>query len=146
MESNFINDHFYEVNGDNLIDEVNVVTSQLISIDEQQVIKWCYDRRYIESLQYLFSFYPQLTKDEEMKKSAFNLIMYILLNVKKTDIDSILEQMDIDQLDLLMRYVYKGLENPLNGRSNRLFYWHSAIFYKVGLGSIMRVLCDKRKI
>lgn len=145
MENNFIDDN-NEENEENLVNQVNVVTSQMRLLDEQQVISWCYDGRHLESFQYLFSFYHYLTKDPVLKESVFNLIMYIILNVKKPDIESILEKLDNDQLDILMRYIYKGLEHPVDGRSNHLFFWHSAIFEKTGPGSIVRMLCDKRKI
>jgi actin related protein 2/3 complex subunit 5 len=50
------------------------------------------------------------------------------------------------QIDLLMKYIYRGFESPSDGSSGHLLLWHEKVFEKGGLGSIVRVLTDKKKV
>jgi hypothetical protein len=48
------------------------------------------------------------------------------------------------QLDVAMKYIYKGMEIAPD-TSAALLKWHEAVFEKGGIGSIMRVLTDRPK-
>jgi len=48
-----------------------------------------------------------------------------------------------DQLDVAMKYTYKGLETGEN--SNTYLRFHEAIFNKGGLGPIIRALVKEKK-
>lgn len=56
------------------------------------------------------------------------------------NIDEIVSKLDSDQIDLLMKYVYKGFELDKGGN---LLQWHDKLVQIGGLGSIVRVLTDK---
>nr|ACO12355.1 Actin-related protein 2/3 complex subunit 5 [Lepeophtheirus salmonis] len=73
------------------------------------------------------------------------LLMRTLLSVKQTQVDGIVKELDTDQRDVLMRYIYKGFEIPSEGSSGHLLIWHEKIYDISGVGSIVRVLTDRKQ-
>lgn len=52
---------------------------------------------------------------------------------------------DIDLADILMKYIYRGFENPSDGSSAHLLLWHEKVYARYGVGCITRVLtCTNR--
>lgn len=45
-----------------------------------------------------------------------------------------------------MKYIYRGFEQPSDGSSGHLLTWHEKVFAKGGVGSIVRVLTDKKRV
>ena len=123
-----------------------ISSTNVPSMDEKHILRLSSGGKYLEAIQYIFSFNPHLCKDTAFKETAANLMLQTMLSVKTSDIDSLLAQMDVDQLDLLMKYIYKGFEIPSEGRSAQLLVWHQKVFTKAGLGSIVRVLTDKKRV
>lgn len=121
-------------------------SSAVPSIDEKHILRLSSSGKYLEAMQHILSFNPQLCKDLNFKENAAHLMLQTMLNVKTSDIDSLLSNMDLDQLDLIMKYIYKGFESPSEGRSAHFLAWHQKVFAKAGLGSIIRVLTDKKKV
>lgn len=63
-----------------------------------------------------------------LQDAAFNLVLRVILSIKTSDIEKTIAQLDRDQIDMLMKYVYKGFENPSEGRSAHLLAWHEKVF------------------
>ena len=80
-----------------------------------------------------------------MKQSARDLAVRILMGVKVAQIEAAVKELDKDSLDTLMKFIYAGFENPNEGSSAHLLVWHEKVFAATGLGSIVRVLADKRR-
>jgi actin related protein 2/3 complex subunit 5 len=70
------------------------------------------------------------------------------LNAAKsaTDITSIVKAMNDVQLDTLMKYIYKGMAFPSQFNSANLLSWHEKTLEVAGVGSIVRVLTDRRTV
>lgn len=87
--------------------------------------------------------------------------------IKQNQVESIVAKLDNDQVrekyeiyfnqdinemnailqkDVLMKYVYRGFENPSEGSSGHLLFWHEKVFESTGVGSIVRVLTDRKKV
>lgn len=62
-----------------------------------------------------------------LKDAAFNLVLRVILSIKTSEIEKTIAQLDRDQIDMLMKYVYKGFENPSEGRSAHLLAWHEKV-------------------
>ncbi|XP_053211712.1 actin-related protein 2/3 complex subunit 5-B-like [Panonychus citri] len=120
--------------------------SSATSLDDKEILQLCSSGKHYEAIRSIFDLQPQTSGDPLTKDLAFNLIMQVFLAVKTGDIDKIVDKLDTDQIDLLMKYVYKGFENPQEGSSSNLLVWHDKIFRKSGHGSIVRVLTDKKKV
>jgi len=63
--------------------------------------------------------------------------------VRTANTDQAVANLSSDELDVCMRYIYKGLESGDN--SNALLKWHESVFNKAGLGSIIRALTFRNK-
>ena len=77
---------------------------------------------------------------------ALALVMRVLLSIKSTSVDSAVKKLDSDQRDVLMKYIYRGFENPSEGSGAHLLLWHEKVFEEAGVGSIVRVLTDRKKV
>lgn len=75
-----------------------------------------------------------------------NLTLRVILSIKPSQIEEIVNSLDSNLLDTLMKYVYKGFETPSEGSSGLLLLWHEKIYNIGGVGCIVRVLSDTRRI
>ena len=69
-----------------------------------------------------------------------------MLSVTKTQIDGIIGTLSQDQIDVLMKYIYKGFEKPSEKSSQVLLSWHEKAYNIGGVGSIVRVLTDRKRV
>lgn len=67
-------------------------------------------------------------------------VLMVLTGVREDQIEACLSGLSLDEMDILVKYVYKGLGMPRN--NGPLFKWHA----KVGwLPSAERMLLESRK-
>ncbi|CAH8435392.1 unnamed protein product [Schistosoma mattheei] len=62
------------------------------------------------------------------------------------NIDEFLSSMDQDKIDLLMKYIYRGFEQPQEISCSTLLTWHEKVYTYGKAGSIMRVLTDRKRV
>lgn len=67
------------------------------------------------------------------------------MSIKAAQMDECIGQLDRDLLDVLMKYIYRGFEIPVEGSSGHLLLWHEKVFNVSGVGSIVRVLTDSKR-
>ena len=72
--------------------------------------------------------------------------MLVLLSVKSAQMEEAVNALDRDQLDILMKYIYRGFETPAEGSSGHLLAWHEKVHAVAGVGCIVRVLTDKKRV
>jgi len=72
--------------------------------------------------------------------------MEVLLATKFSQIDEVISQLDVDMIDVLMKYIYKGFEKSTEKKSNHLLMWHEKVYAVGGAGSIIRVLTDRKRV
>lgn len=72
--------------------------------------------------------------------------MQVLLSVKSSQIEEAVNALDRDHLDILMKYIYRGFETPSEGSSGQLLAWHEKVHAVAGVGCIVRVLTDKKRV
>jgi len=113
---------------------------------EDQIGSWIQQGKNVEALQALLSQAPIANKNQQEKDMALALVMRVLLSIKSTSVDSAVKKLDSDQRDVLMKYIYRGFENPSEGSSAHLLLWHEKVFEEAGVGSIVRVLTDRKKV
>ena len=84
-------------------------------------------------------------KDPEAREANLATAMKVLMSIKTSQIDGAVAELDNENRDILMKIIYRGFENPSEGSSGQLLVWHEKVFASSGLGSIVRVLADKRR-
>ena len=92
-------------------------------------------------INFLYSLSYKLFQD-----AAFALVLRVLMSVKQNQVESIVKQLDNDQHDLLMKYVYRGFETPTDNSSAHLLFWHEKLFDQGDLGTIVRVMTDRKRV
>jgi len=66
--------------------------------------------------------------------------------IRAAQMDEIIAGLSREHLDVLMKYVYRGFELPSEGSSGHLLVWHEKVFAVAGVGSIVRVLSDSKRV
>jgi actin related protein 2/3 complex subunit 5 len=74
------------------------------------------------------------------------IVMEVLNSIKASDIPSLVESLDAEQQDVLMKYIYRGMSLPGSYNSGVLLNWHEKLTEVAGLGSIVRVFTDRKTV
>jgi len=99
-----------------------------------------------EALKNVLSNSPLGNTNQAVKDASLALVMRVLLSFKSSQIEEAVKELDNEARDILMKYVYRGFETPNEGSSAQLLVWHDKVFAQSGVGSIVRVLTDKKKV
>ena len=67
------------------------------------------------------------------------------MSIKTNQMDECIAMLDRDLVDVLMKYIYRGFEIPIEGSSGHLLQWHEKVYNVSGVGSIVRVLTDSKR-
>ncbi|XP_072936876.1 actin-related protein 2/3 complex subunit 5-B [Epargyreus clarus] len=114
--------------------------------DEGEVCALLNQGRYVEALKLVLSNAPLGTTDQQIKDSALALTLKVLLAIKSAQIEEVVGTLSRDDIDVLMKYIYRGFEYPSEGSSGHLLLWHEKAYNIGGSGSIVRVLSDRMKV
>eukprot|EP01100_Stratorugosa_tubuloviscum_P009202 TRINITY_DN3844_c0_g5_i1.p1 TRINITY_DN3844_c0_g5~~TRINITY_DN3844_c0_g5_i1.p1 ORF type:complete len:127 (+),score=55.99 TRINITY_DN3844_c0_g5_i1:105-485(+) len=87
---------------------------------------------------------PAAAHDQSIKDTNSYAVYSVLSSVKEADIKGLLAGLTPEDLDLLMKYVYKGFEYADN--SNLLLKWHEQILEIAGIACIVRAFADKKSV
>jgi len=85
-------------------------------------------------------------KDPESREANQAAAVKVLLAIKTSQIEGAVAELDNEYRDILMKIIYRGFENPSEGSSGHLLMWHEKVFAVSGVGSIVRVLTDKKTV
>uniref|UniRef100_A0A6I8RDK6 Actin-related protein 2/3 complex subunit 5 n=1 Tax=Xenopus tropicalis TaxID=8364 RepID=A0A6I8RDK6_XENTR len=89
---------------------------------------------------------PINTKNQSAKDRAEHLVLKVLISFKANDIEKAVQSLDKNNMDLLMKYIYKGFESPSDNSSAVLLQWHEKALAVAGVGSIVRVLTARKTV
>ena len=87
---------------------------------------------------------PVLCKNQAVKDRNAEAVLKVLTSAKEAQMKAAVDSLDADQVDTLMKYVYRHLSSGDN--SAILLAWHAAAFEKGGLGSIVRAIASRRPV
>ncbi|CAF4760794.1 unnamed protein product [Pieris macdunnoughi] len=108
--------------------------------DEGEVCK------YVDALKHVLTNAPIGTSNQQVKDNALALTLKVLLAIKSAQIEDAVANLSVDDIDILMKYIYRGFEYPSEGSSGHLLLWHEKAYNIGGSGSIVRVLSDRMKV
>lgn len=89
---------------------------------------------------------PINTKNQTAKDRAENLVLKVLISFKTNEIEKAVQSLEKNDVDLLMKYIYKGFESPSDNSSAVLLQWHEKALAVGGVGSIVRVLTARKTV
>ncbi|CED85362.1 Actin-related protein Arp2/3 complex, subunit ARPC5 [Phaffia rhodozyma] len=100
------------------------------------------------ALQLLLSEYPFGVDHDHAKATSLQTFVLILNSTKSTDITSTIKSLNPEEQDGLMKFIYKGMEKieGLDVNPSVFLTWHEKLTEVAGVGSIVRVMTDRRTI
>merc|ERR1712241_1108353 len=124
-----------QFNEDNFKDEETPQDAGFAGVNESEVSNFLSKGNPGEALKLLLSSAPIGSKNQADKDAAFHLVFRVLTSVKQNQVE-----------DLLMKYIYRGFENPSDNSSAQLLFWHEKVFDEADVGAIVRVLTDRKRV
>lgn len=99
-----------------------------------------------------------------VQERNFNVVLDVLTRFKAAEVDKAVKSLNNDQIDVLMKYIYRGFASPTENSCGILLSWHDKVSTKArmehimsplsmlqavaagGLGSIVRVMTDRKAV
>jgi actin related protein 2/3 complex subunit 5 len=114
--------------------------------DESEVQSFLNQKKFEEALKAVLRNPPIGSKNPAVKNKAFQLVLRVLTAFRTSDIEKAVNNLDRDTIDVLMKFIYKGFASPTDNSSAILLIWHEKAYAVGGLGSIVRVLTDRKTV
>ncbi|CAK1549862.1 unnamed protein product [Leptosia nina] len=96
--------------------------------------------KYIDALKHVLGNAPIGTSNQLIKDNALALTLKVLLAIKSAQIEEAVSCLSQDDIDILMKYIYRGFEYPSEGSSGHLLLWHEKAYNIGGAGSIKSII------
>ncbi|KAJ8274454.1 hypothetical protein COCON_G00090790 [Conger conger] len=150
MSKNTVSNLFRKVDVDEydenkFVDEEDGGENQL-GPDEAEVNSLIRQGNLMDALQAVLKNPPINTKNEDVKEQAESLVLSVLSSFKSSEIEKAVQTLGKNDVDLLMKYIYKGFEKPSENSSAVLLQWHEKALSAGGVGSIVRVLTARKTV
>ena len=87
---------------------------------------------------------PLLSKSGQVKDANSDVVDKVLNSISDSDINSLVEALDPESCDILMKYIYKFMSRASNCAT--VLKMHSVLTDKTGLGSIVRSMSDRKTV
>ncbi|VDK70811.1 unnamed protein product [Onchocerca ochengi] len=119
----------------------------VIGPDERLVNQLLQSAKLQEALKASLSNPPLKCKNQAIKDRSTALVTKVLMNVKTADIEGIVKNLTDDEVNLLMKFIYKAMDTQAdNATCQYLLSWHAQILARGGYGAIIRVFCDRQRL
>mmetsp|Transcript_16730 Transcript_16730/g.42981 ORF Transcript_16730/g.42981 Transcript_16730/m.42981 type:complete len:145 (+) Transcript_16730:130-564(+) len=90
---------------------------------------------------------PYQTRNADVKNASYEVVAKALAAIKEAEIEAAVETLSLEQCDVLMKYVYRGLGQP--GKKTdayaSLLKWHPALLKRAGPASIVRAISEVKE-
>ncbi|KAJ2660237.1 arp2/3 complex subunit [Coemansia sp. RSA 1200] len=88
---------------------------------------------------------PPYGRGQEAAQSANALLVAeVLMATRTQDVNGVVGGLSEDDRDVLLKYIYHGLAHPAEFNCGVLLSWHERVVEAGGLGSIVRVMADRK--
>ena len=57
----------------------------------------------------------------------FNIVLDVLTRFRAADVEKAVNSLDTEQMDILMKYLYRGFANPTENSCGILLVWHEKV-------------------
>ena len=90
---------------------------------------------------------PVASKSQSVKNANGACVLSALNALAEAEIAAVVEKLDDDEKDVLMKYVYKFMNDGVErGNYGILLRLHALLVKKCGIGSIVRVMSDRKTV
>ncbi|VDN92932.1 unnamed protein product [Brugia pahangi] len=119
-----------------------------IGPDERLVNQLLQSAKLQEALKASLSNPPLKCKNQAIKDRSTALVTKVLMNIKTADIESVVKSLTDDEVNLLMKFIYKAMDTQAdNATCQYLLLWHAQVIStRGGYGAIIRVFCDRQRL
>ncbi|KAK7094842.1 actin-related protein 2/3 complex subunit 5-B-like [Littorina saxatilis] len=131
---------------DKFVDDADTEAESAEGANDAEVNNLLAQGKSQDALKLVLTSAPVGSKSQAVKDRAFNTALRVLTSFKSADIDKSVKALDPRSIDTLMKYIYRGFETPSDNSSALLLTWHEKTFVAGGLGSIVRVLTDRKRV
>lgn len=83
---------------------------------------------------------------QALKDKAALTMLKVLTAFKSSEMENVIKSLSKEDIDLLVKYVYKCMEKPQDGSGAALLAWHEKLFSVAGHGAIIRAFTDRRRL
>ena len=92
--------------------------------------------------------YQMDCKSNDIKEKRAEIVKQAITTIPASDqeIIEVINNLSTEQRDVLMKYLYKLLSNESGVESSTFLRWHAKLLSVCGIGSILRVLTDKKVV
>mgnify|MGYP000861076544 CR=1 FL=1 len=129
-------------------DEATLDESRLKSCQERasKVEQLIRGNQYLESLKTALENPPVGTKYQEIKDFNGKVVLRAITSIpdKESEIKKVVDSLDADQQDTLMKYLYRALGNATS--CGTMLKWHGILVAAAGVGSIVRTMTDRKTV
>lgn len=101
-------------------------------------------KKMVEAMQLCLEDPPVQSKSEQVKQANANVVFECMQSCSKGDMKKSIDSLDVQQQDVLMKYIYLGLSIPQNNAT--LLEWHAVLLKVSGVASIIRALTDRKTV
>eukprot|EP00730_Choanoeca_flexa_P015356 TRINITY_DN7037_c0_g1_i1.p1 TRINITY_DN7037_c0_g1~~TRINITY_DN7037_c0_g1_i1.p1 ORF type:complete len:165 (+),score=36.81 TRINITY_DN7037_c0_g1_i1:40-495(+) len=151
MSKNTASNKFRKVNVDEF-DEDNFQDDELATADDSNVSSKSSavraslnGKEFAKAMHQALENPPQLASEDVKAKTA-EVVADVVKATKAADIAGVVKELDETEMDTLMKYLYRLMATPDEAYSASLLTWHKQVVSKAGMGSIIRVLSDRKTI
>lgn len=113
--------------------------------DEGEVVNLLNAGKNLDALKLILS-HPLVSSNSAAKEKELTLALRALSNFKTSEIEKSVQSMSNDEVDMLMKFIYRGFEKPSDKSCGVLLTWHEKAYAVGGVGSILRVLTDRKSV
>ncbi|CAL2030476.1 unnamed protein product [Caenorhabditis brenneri] len=114
--------------------------------DESLVRQYLESNQLLEALKSALLSPPNVHSEQNIKTRSTLLVTQVLHLFKSSDIEGAVQKLSIDEGDILMKYIYKGMQMCSDAPScQSLLQWHCQLVAKFGYGAIVRVMTDRQR-
>ena len=89
---------------------------------------------------------PTASKNPELKDTNAAIVEKVVNSLLETEIASVIEALDMEGCDTLMKYVYRFMSGTPCANNALLLKLHAALFEKAGQGAIVRSMTDRKQV
>ncbi|SCU95820.1 LAME_0F13630g1_1 [Lachancea meyersii CBS 8951] len=90
---------------------------------------------------------PPYGADETTKTRYFEAVLSVLTQVRQAEIANLVKQLSLKQVDVLIKYLYKGMSVPEGQKQGGiLLSWFEKVTQNSGVAPVVRYLSDRRTV